>query len=208
MEASTAQSYVSDFYEADYSDSCPSASKVHFYFPERGDLPPVEMVWYDGGIMPPRPDELKTEEPMGNWDGGVIFEGSKGKIMCGVYGADPTLLPTKLMKEVELPQETIPRVKGSHQMQWVEAVKAGKQDAVSSPFDYAGPLTEMVLMGNLAIRSFDYKVLKPGKEPGWWAPYDYPGRIKLHWDGNNMNITNFEKANEFVRREYREGWSL
>jgi len=158
--------------------------------------------------MPRRPDELAPDEPMGDWDGGCIFEGSRGKIMCGVYGKNPTLLPTKMMDYFKKPEPTIPRVKTSHQMQWVEAVKAGKPDAVSSPFDYAGPLTETVLMGNLALRSYDYKVLKPGKEPGWWAPYDYPGRTRLLWDGANMRITNFEKANDFVRRTYREGWAL
>ncbi len=208
VEASTTQVYIGDFYEADYRDSCPPSSKVHFYFPKRGALPPVEMVWYDGGMMPTRPAELGVDEPMGNWDGGVIFEGSKGKIMCGVYGMNPTLLPTKLMNEFKTPDQTLERVKISHQMQWVEAVKANKPEAVSSSFDFAGPLTEAILMGNLAIRSYDYKVLKEGKQPGWWAPYDYPGRTKLLWDGQNMKITNFEKANEFVKREYREGWSL
>lgn len=208
VEASTTQVYVGDFYEADYKDSCPPSSKVHFYFPKRGNLPPVEMIWYDGGLLPKRPEELDVNEPMGDWDGGVIFEGTKGKIMCGVYGKNPTLLPTKLMNDFAKPAQSIPRVETSHQMQWVEAVKANKPESVSSGFEYAGPLTEAILMGNLAIRSFDYKVLKEGKQPGYWAPYDYPGRTKLLWDGANMKITNFEYANSFVRREYREGWSL
>jgi predicted dehydrogenase len=208
VEASTVQAYISDFYEADYKDSCPPASKVHIFFPKRGELPPVELIWYDGGIMPRRPDELGPNEAMGDWDGGVIFEGSKGKIMCGVYGKNPTLLPTNLMKDFKKPDQTIARVKGSHQMQWVDAVKANDMKAVSSPFEYAGPFTETVLMGNLGIRSYDHKVLKPGKQPDHWAPYDYPGRIRLLWDGENMKITNFELANQFVKREYREGWSL
>jgi hypothetical protein len=128
--------------------------------------------------------------------------------MCGVYGKNPTLLPTNLMKDFKKPDQTNARVKGSHQMQWVDAVKANDMKAVSSPFEYAGPFTETVLMGNLGIRSYDHKVLKPGKQPDHWAPYDYPGRIRLLWDGENMKITNFELANQFVKREYREGWSL
>ena len=76
---------------------------------------------------------------------------------------------------------------------------------VSSPFDTAGPMTESILMGNLAIRSTDIRKPiqdKPGR-------FEYPGRnIKLLWDGPNMRITNFNDANAFVKREYRAGWSL
>ena len=208
VEASTVQTYIGDFYEADYKDSCPPASKVHLFFPERGEMPAVELIWYDGGIMPPRPAELEPNEPMGNWDGGVIFEGSEGKIMCEVYGRNPKLLPTKLMNDFKKPEKTLPRVKGSHQMQWVNAVKDNDPTVVSSPFEYAGPFTESILMGNLGIRSYDYKVLKKGSKPGNWAPYTYPGRTRLLWDGENMNITNFDLANQFVKREYRDGWSL
>ncbi|HLT94132.1 MAG TPA: hypothetical protein VKZ56_06195, partial [Membranihabitans sp.] len=69
-------------------------------------------------------------------------------------------------------------------------------------------LSETVLMGNLGIRSYQMKVLQEGKTPRSWAPYDYPGRKRLLWDGVNMKVTNFDPANEFVRREYRDGWSL
>lgn len=140
---------------------------------------------------------------MGDWDGGVIFEGSNGKIMCGAYARNPTLLPTAKMESFHPPKPVIPRVKESHQLNWVNGIKNGSP--VSSPFDYAGPLTEMVLMGNLAIRSFNLKVLKKGKKRTDWAPFEYPGRIKLLWEGQNMRITNFEEANRFVKREYREG---
>jgi len=93
----------------------------------------------------------------------------------------------------------------------VEAAMAGygsdKEKNLSSNFKVAGPLTETVLMGNLAIRS--YNVRKPGIGTGRGKEFDYPGRhIKLLWDGDNMKITNFEDANQFVRRTYREGWSL
>ena len=208
-EASVSQVYVGDFHEANYEDSCPPASKVHVYFPERpdgkgGKLPPVEVVWYDGGVMPPYPDELLPGEPMGNWDGGVIFEGTKGKIMCDCYGDNPRLLPSTTYRYFKSPEPTIPRIQEGHQMNWINGIKKGSP--TTSAFDYAGPFTEMVLMGNLAVRCFNLKKLKPGANPAGWAPYEYPGRLKLKWDGENMRITNFEEANQFVKREYRTGW--
>lgn len=208
-EASSSQVWIGDFHEADYSDSCPPASKVHIYFPERpdengGQLQPVEVIWYDGGIQPPRPDELEPGEAMGNWDGGVIFEGTKGKLMCECYGANPKLLPTKMHDYFKMPEPTIPRIKESHQMNWINGIKEGTP--TTSNFDYAGPFTEMVLMGNLAVRCYNMKKLKPGANPVGWAPYEYPGRLKLKWDGENMRITNFAEANQFVKREYRTGW--
>ncbi len=208
-EASSSQVWVGDFHEADYADSCPPASKVHIYFPNRpdgmgGELPAVEVIWYDGGLMPPRPDELEHGEEMGNWDGGVIFEGTKGKLMCECYGANPKLLPTKMHDYFKMPEPTIPRIEEGHQMNWIKGITEGTP--TTSAFDYAGPFTEMVLMGNLAVRCFNMKKLKPGKSPAGWAAYDYPGRMKLKWDGENMKITNFEEANQFVKREYRTGW--
>jgi len=132
-------------------------------------------------------------------------------MMCATYGRDPHLLPTSRSAGTVVPQ-TIARVPGAddygHYQAWIEAAMAGygsdKEKNLSSNFKVAGPLTETVLMGNLAIRS--YQVRKP-KTDG--KGYDYPGRhIKLLWDGDNMKITNFEEANQFVRRSYREGWSL
>ena len=169
------------------------------------------MHWMDGGIQPPRPEELGPNEVMGDGGNGVIFTGTKGKMMCDTYGENPRLLPLSRNNEVNIP-ETIPRVKGGaggHYAQWVEAAIAGpgspEAKLLSSPFDIAGPLTETVLMGNLAIRSYDiaYPNKKDPKE------MDFPGRgIKLLWDGPNMKITNFDDANQFVKRKYRDGWSL
>ena len=158
----------------------------------------------DGGLLPQRPDELLPDEPMGNWDGGVIFEGTKGKIMADCYGANPRLLPTKLMKEAKLPAETLARVPEGHYVQWVNACIAGYGKGItSSPFEYAGPFTESILISNLAIRSY---MMQNPKLKGWEDKY--LGRKKLLWDAKNMKITNFDEANQFVRREYREGWSL
>ena len=162
------------------------------------------MSWHDGGLLPQRPDELLPEEPFGNWDGGVLFVGTKGKLLMDCYGANPRLLPTKLMKEKKLPAETIKKVPEGHYLQWVNACIAGYGKAkTSSPFEYAGPFTESILIGNLALRSF---LLRNPNGKGWndkWL-----GRKKLLWDAKNMKITNFDEANQFVKRQYREGWTL
>ncbi len=120
-------------------------------------MPPVELVWYDGGIKPRRPDELLPDEQMGEWDGGIIFEGTKGKLMAGLFGRNPTLLPTRLMKQTNLPASKylfVERGIDGHQTQWVNACKKGYGAYTSSSFEKSGPLTETVLMGNLSRRSF------------------------------------------------------
>ncbi|MFL5787705.1 MAG: Gfo/Idh/MocA family protein [Flavisolibacter sp.] len=205
VECSAGGVWTGFFQEATYGDSYPPSSKIHLQFPARDNMKPVEMVWYDGGIKPRRPDELLPDEPMGEIDGGIIFEGTKGKLMAGLFGRNPTLLPTNKMKEVQLPKSKYPFVeKGSegHQQQWVKACKKGYGTYTSSSFDIAGPLTETVLMGNLAVLSYNYSEAdKNGNR-------QYNGRKKLLWDGKNMTITNFEPANRFVKREYRDGWKL
>jgi len=205
VECSVGSVYTGFFQEAIYTDSYPPASKIHIQFPARGQMPPVELVWYDGGIKPKRPVELLPDEPLGEWDGGIIFHGTKGKIMAGLFGRNPTLLPTKRMKEGKLPVPDKAFVKDGeygHQQQWVDACKKGYGSYTSSAFDSAGPLTETVIMGNLAIRSYNYN------ESNAKGEKTYPGRKKLLWDGENMKITNFDVANQFVKREYRGPWKL
>ncbi len=185
-------------------DACPPASIIHLNFPRKDGKGNIKVSWYDGGLLPNRPDELLPGEPFGNWDGGVLFIGTKGKLLLDCYGENPRLLPAKLMKEKTMPKETIKRVPEGHYLQWVNACIAGYGNAqTSSPFEYAGPFTESILMGNLAIRSW---LMKNPKLKGW--DDKYLGRKKLLWDAKNMKITNFDEANQFVRREYREGWSL
>ncbi|WP_236980216.1 Gfo/Idh/MocA family protein [Membranihabitans maritimus] len=200
--------WVGDFVEADYSKSCPPSSITQLKFPAREGMPEVKMHWHDGGLMPSFPDGIDPNEKIGNWDGGVLFVGSKGMLSAGCYGANPKLhFPDNNIPEV--PEPHLSRVEngtGGHQEQWIKACKDGSE--TSSPFSYAGPLSETVLMGNLGIRSYQMKVLQEGKTPTSWAPYDYPGRKKLLWDGENMKVTNFDEANEFVKREYRDGWTL
>ncbi|WP_038007914.1 Gfo/Idh/MocA family protein [Terrimonas ferruginea] len=190
--------------EGNYVDSAPPSSIIHLNYPRTDGKGKIKVSWYDGGLLPQLPEELLPGEPFGNWDGGVLLVGKKGKLLLDCYGANPRLLPTRLMKETKMPAEKIKRVPEGHYIQWVNACIAGYGKGVtSSPFEYAGPFTESILMGNLAIRS--WMMLNP-KRKGWEDKY--VGRKKLLWDAKNMKVTNFDEANEFVKRSYREGWSL
>ena len=161
-------------------ETAPLASIVRYEFPARGNMPPVKMTWYDGGLMPALPEKLEPKQR----SGGVIFVGDKGKLMCGTYGNNPRLIPDMKMKEYKQPPVTLPRIIGSHEQNWIDACKGG--EPACSNFNYAGPFTEMVLLGNLAIRVGE----------------------KLYWDGEKMEVTNLPEANEYLRTLYREGWEL
>lgn len=204
VECSLATVYREMWNESLNPDGAPPSSIMHLTYPRKDGKGMIKVSWHDGGLLPERPQELLPEEPMGNWDGGVIMEGTKGKIMCDCYGANPRLLPTRLMQEKKMPKETIKRVPEGHYVQWVNACIEGYGKGVtSSPFEFAGPFTESILMGNLAIRSYMMRnASAKGKENR------YPGRKRLLWDAKNMKITNFDEANQFVKREYREGWKL
>ena len=177
----------------------------------------------DGGITPERissldPD-LNMNEALSDWpgendfEGGTLFIGTKGKVSCGWGGSHPRLLPLSLNKDVNVPKK-YPRVDGDmdgHWWQWVNASIAGYgKEEVDSPFvGYAGPLTETVLLGNLLLRSFNLQEKYKRKDPvyGEMDALKFSGRyIALQWDAKNMKVTNFEPANQFVRREYRKGW--
>ena len=169
-------------------ETYPQASIVRYKFPARGNMPEVKVNWYDGGLVPARPEELEPGRQMGDEDGGVLFVGDKGKIMCGCYGMNPRLIPESKMEAYKRPKKTLPRIKDGidgHEKNWIEACKGGV--AASSNFDYSGPFTETVVMGNLAMMN-PYKVLE--------------------WDGKNMKFTNDETANEFVNPPYRAGWTI
>jgi hypothetical protein len=204
-ECSVSTFYTGPFQRSYNPESAPAASHVNFKFAMPGSSKLLTMHWMDGGIQPERPEELGPNEKMGDGGNGVIIVGTKGKMMCSTYGADPKLLPLSRNEEVKLPVtiERVAKGAGGHYAQWVNACIAGydsrEAKMLSSPFSIAGPLTEVVLMGNLAIRSYDYE------QKG--AKNKYPGRnIKLMWDGPNMQITNFEAANQFVKRNYRKDW--
>ncbi len=204
VECSIATVWSKMWDDSQNPDSCPPSSIIHLNYPRTDGKGNIKVSWHDGGLLPERPDELLPEEAFGNWDGGVLFVGTKGKLLLDCYGENPRLLPTKLMKETNLPAETIKRVPEGHYLQWVNACMAGYGNAkTSSSFEYAGPFTESILIGNLAIRSF--LMQNPngkGRNDKWL------GRKKLLWDAKNMKITNFDEANLFVKREYRAGWTL
>lgn len=169
-------------------ETFPSASIVHYEFPAREGMPAVKLHWYDGGLRPPRPEALEPGRRFEQADSNVLFIGDKGVLRCGEYGDRPRLIPEEKMREYKRPAETLPRVEGGaggHEQNWVKACKGG--EPACSNFDYAGPLTETVVMGNLAIHRLGRKLL---------------------WDGKNMKVTNDDEANKYVNEPYREGWSL
>jgi predicted dehydrogenase len=170
------------------NETYPRSTIVRYKFPARENMPAVKLTWWDGGLMPPRPEELEEGRRMGDEDGGVLLIGDKGKLIAGCYGRNPRIIPETKMKEYKIPAPSIERIpdgEGGHERDWVQACKGGKP--ASSNFEYSGPLSEMVLMGNLAVR--------------------YPNK-RLLWDGLNMTVTNDEVANAYVKREYRDGWHL
>lgn len=185
VEACGATEHKGFFDVKDIHESFPSASIIRFEFPAREEMPPVKLTWWDGGLMPPRPPMLEPGRKMGDNDGGVIFYGDKGALMCGCYANSPRLIPETAMQAYKRPPKTIPRVQTSHEMEWVNAIRENRQPG--SSFDFAGPFTEAVVMGNLALRN----------------PYR-----KLEWDGDNMRFTNDEEANAYVRPFLRNGWTF
>lgn len=163
-------------------ETYPLASMIQYDFPARGDKPPVMMTWYDGGLMPPKPAEMKPEEQLGG--NGALFVGSDGKLFCGSHGGTPQLIPSSRMQGFVPPPKTMERSIGHH-AEWIAACKGGKPTVCG--FDYAGPLTEVVLLGNLALRA--------------------PGQ-RLIWNGDSMRVENLPELNQFVSKQYREGWTL
>jgi predicted dehydrogenase len=170
------------------NESFPRSTVVRFKFPAREKMAPVTVTWWDGGLMPARPERLEPGRRMGNEDGGILLVGEKGTIMAGCYGESPRLVPESDMKKYKRPHKTLERIpegNDGHEKDWIRACKTGKP--ASSNFDYSGPLSEMVLMGNLAVR--------------------FPDR-ELMWNGEAMEVTNDADANAYVKRQYREGWHL
>ena len=212
VTASVGSVYVDEFRRGYFPESMPPSSYVIFTFPARNGKPPIKLHWMDGGIQPERPEELAANEKMGDGGNGALFIGSKGKMMCGTYSLVPSLLPTSKNEQTKTPQtiQRVPNGAEGHYAQWVEACIAGYgKMEVSSPFEIAGPLTETLLMGNLAIRSHDIRTLRAEQRTDRPTQYDYPGRgIKLLWDSQNMKVTNFDAANAFVKREYRAPYAL
>jgi predicted dehydrogenase len=167
-----------------FPESVPLASLVHYEFPARGNLPPVTVHWYDGGLLPPRPAELEEDRDLDAEDG-ILFVGDQGKMLVEGWGGErPRLLPETRNKEYPRPPKTLPRSIGHH-AEWVKACKEGTP--TRSGFDFAGPLTEAVLLGSVAVRM---------------------NGEKLVWDADNLQVTTVPEANRFLHYEYRPGWVL
>ena len=164
-------------------ETYPAASMIHFNFPARGDMPPVRLTWYDGGLRPTRPTEIEEGREMGRENEGLLFVGDTGTIMCGFNGSNPKLIPETRMQEFKQPPKSLPRSPGNVE-EWIAACKGGAPGGAN--FEFEGPITETLLLGNIALRT---------------------GR-KLKWDGKNMKVLNYPEAQQYVRHEYREGWVL
>lgn len=208
VQASVSSVFVDWGQRGYFPDTPPPSSHATLTFPKTNKTKgEVIMHWMDGGIKPERPPELGPDEMFGDGNSGILFIGTKGKMMASEYAANPRLLPLSRMKEVNVPQK-LARVPGSadgHYAQWVEGAIAGYGNKeLSAPFELSGPLTEAILMANLAIRVAD--IPKP-RENGRGT--HYPGsNTKLLWDHQNMRVTNYDEANQYVKRDYREGWTL
>ncbi|RPI21209.1 MAG: gfo/Idh/MocA family oxidoreductase [Acidobacteria bacterium] len=161
----------------------PHASVVYLNFPARGDMPPVKVTWYDGGIGPETPEELERDRRLGQKGHGILFVGEKGKILAGGWGGTPRLMPETAMKAYKRPEKTLRRVKGHHR-DWLDACKGGEPS--SANFEAMAPMVESVLLGSIALQ-FDQK---------------------LTFDPTTLRFTNSESANSLLNPPYRQGWSL
>ncbi|NIA14840.1 MAG: Gfo/Idh/MocA family oxidoreductase [Nitrospiraceae bacterium] len=170
-------------------ETFPEWSIVTFQFPARRDMPPVKVFWYDGGKKPSVPEAIRgaklgdLEEEGAN---GSLFIGEKGYLTAGTYGASPRLLPAEKMEELEpnmWQYEFLPRSPGHH-AEWIAACKGGKP--AGSNFDYAGPMTEAVLLGNVALCTGE----------------------KIEWNAKKVRVTNIDEANALINPPARKGWAI
>ena len=203
-------SVFSKMWSPDFNpESCPPSSFITINFDATSkSKSPIVMTWSDGGIRPSHPSVIPANSDIGgkNSANGVLIIGEKGVISTNINDSEP-LMPKLYLNDgttdfgPEVEKMTEPEY--GHQRKWVDACKAGFNSkehlALTSSFDYAGPMTETVLMGNLAIRSY---MLRDE------STKEFLARKKLLWDGDNMKITNLEAANQFVTRGYRDGFTV
>ena len=172
------------------SASYPSATTTYYEFPKRGDLAPVRLTWYDGGLLPPKPEDIGDARM--NPGGGLMYVGTKGKLIQDTYGLEPRLYPSPHPAVEGAPPQKLKRIAHEeHEMNWVEAIK-GKAE-ISSPFEYGSALTEVMLLGVVALRAGQ----------------------KIHYDAAKMQITNSVatsdqplEGEQLLRRQYRQGFGL
>jgi hypothetical protein len=154
---------------------------IRFQFPPQEELPPFDLIWYDGGMKPFVPDEMRASGKALTPEG-MMFVGDKGKILAGFRGENPVLIPETKMSYIVKEKEEEARQRGNDV--WIDAFRNGTQSPGS--FLYAGPVTETILLGAVALRA----------------------RKRVEYDSVNMKITNVPEANQFLTREYRKGWEL
>lgn len=159
----------------------PHGEIVYYQFPARGDKPAVKLTWYDGGLMPPRPDEWSADEKMPGR--GVLFIGDKGLLFCGGAGGKPRLLPDSRNEAYQKPAASLKRSRGHHR-DWLDAIKGG--GPASSNFEYGAKLTEITLLGILSLRT--------GK--------------KIYWDAANLKAIGVPEADVIIKEQYRPGWEV
>jgi predicted dehydrogenase len=165
-----------------HAESFPQASIVRFHFPARGELPPVKLTWYDGGLKPPRPEELENDQPLGQE--GLLFKGDRGAILCGFNGRRPRLIPEAKMRAYQQPPRTLPRSPGNDR-EWLDAC-LGKKVAPGANFEYSGMVAEALGLGNVALRTGQ----------------------RLIWDRANLKAVNAASAESYLRPQRRSGWTL
>jgi predicted dehydrogenase len=163
-------------------ETTPAAAMYHYVFPARVDRPPVDLFWYDGGLRPPRPACLEPDRDLPT-DGGSLIVGDDGAILTGVWSGSPRIIPETKMRQYKPPPPTILRSRGHHR-DWIDACKGGS--SASANFAYAARLTEIVLLGAVALRAGE----------------------TLHWDGPNMRAANAPEAEPFIRGYFRKGWEI
>jgi predicted dehydrogenase len=163
------------------AEIAPHGEICYYEFAARGDKPPVRITWYDGGLMPPRPDELGADENLPNR--GILFVGDKGLLLCGGAGGKPRLLPDSKMDAYKRPAAKLPRSKGHHR-DWLDAIKGA--GSASSNFEYGARLTEVTLLGILSLRTHK----------------------KIYWDPENLKAKGVPEADAIIRESYRSGWEI
>jgi predicted dehydrogenase len=168
-----------------HADTFPVGAQITFEFPAKGNRGPVKLVWYEGQRRIPRPAEL--EKGRSNVGTGAVVVGDRGKIIYGSHGAGGCrIIPEAKMKAYKRPEPKIPRVpQGNHQQDWLGAIREGRQ--AGSPFEYGGRLSEIGLLGVIAIRLAGQK---------------------LQYDERAMRFTNSDEANRWLNPPYRSGWTL
>jgi predicted dehydrogenase len=179
----TIQAKVKDYDPKTQGDAFPKGEVITYEFPAKGKRGPITLFWYSGAEPIPRPKELEADQK--SVDTGAVVMGDKGTIIYGSHGAGGVrIIPDDKMDAYKRPDKTIPRAKGHHQ-DWLQAIRNGTR--AGSDFSYGGPLTEIAMLGVIAI-------MMPG--------------TKLQWDAPNMRFSNLPEANKYVNPPYRAGWSL